>query len=60
VLALTFGAMFNPSAFPNPKQFIDERKDVTYMNYGFGLHECYGKYINTVTLTKLVAAPCYA
>jgi len=56
VLALTAGAMFDPAAFPDPKQFDGERKNVTYMNYGFGLHECYGKYINAVTLTEIVAA----
>jgi cytochrome P450/glutathione S-transferase len=56
VMALTACAMQDPAAFPNPKQFDGERKDVTYMNYGFGLHECYGKYINAVTLTEIVAA----
>ncbi|MEO6845074.1 MAG: hypothetical protein ABI184_07875, partial [Ginsengibacter sp.] len=27
-----------------------------YMNYGFGLHECYGKYINAVTISEFTAA----
>ena len=26
------------------------------MNYGFGPHECYGKYINSITIPELVAA----
>ena len=26
------------------------------MNYGYGLHECYGKYINAVTITEITAA----
>jgi len=53
--ALTSAAMFDPAAFPDPKVFNPER-DAVYMNYGYALHECYGKYINTVTLSELVAA----
>ncbi len=55
VFALTAAAMFDPAAFPDPKKFDPERQSV-YMNYGYGLHECYGKYINTVTISELVAA----
>jgi len=55
VFALTAAAMFDPAAFPDPKRFDPERPSV-YMNYGYGLHECYGKYINAVTISELVAA----
>jgi cytochrome P450 len=55
VFALTSAAMFDPSVFPDPKTFIGNR-DAVYMNYGFALHECYGKYINAVTLSEFVAA----
>jgi cytochrome P450/glutathione S-transferase len=55
VFALTAAAMFDPAAFPNPRTFVPER-DSVYMNYGFGLHECYGKYINAVTISEFVAA----
>ncbi len=55
VFALTAAAMFDPAAFPEPKKFNPERQSV-YMNYGYGLHECYGKYINSVTISELVAA----
>lgn len=54
VFALTAAAMFDPAAFQNPKTFNPER-DSVYMNYGFGLHECYGKYINAVTISEFVA-----
>ncbi len=55
VFALTAAAMFDPAAFPEPKKFNPDRESV-YMNYGFGLHECYGKYINAVTISEFVAA----
>ena len=55
VMPLTSAAMFDPVVFPNPKEFNPNR-DARYMNWGFGLHECYGKYINSVTIPELVAA----
>jgi cytochrome P450 len=55
VFALTACAMFDPLAFPDPKKF-DATREATYMNYGFGPHECYGKYINSVTISELTAA----
>jgi cytochrome P450 len=55
VFALTACAMMDPVAFPEPRQFNPQREAV-YMNYGYALHECYGKYINAVTISEFVAA----
>ncbi len=55
VFAITAAAMFDAAAFPEPKKFIPDRNAV-YMNYGYALHECYGKYINSVTISEFVAA----
>jgi cytochrome P450/glutathione S-transferase len=55
VFALTSSVMFDPAAFPDPKQFKADR-DGRYMNWGFGFHECYGKYINMVTIPEFTAA----
>ncbi|MDC8005263.1 cytochrome P450 [Aureisphaera galaxeae] len=55
IMALTSGAMFDPVTFPEPKKFKHDRNS-RYMNWGFALHECYGKYINSVTIPELVTA----
>ena len=55
VMPLTAAAMFDPKVFHNPKKFNPYRSE-RYMNWGFGLHECYGRYINAVTIPELVAA----
>ena len=55
VFALTAAAMMDPAAFPEPLRFDPDREAV-YMNFGFALHECYGKYINAVTISEFVAA----
>lgn len=55
VLTLTSGAMFDPVTFPNPKKF-DPTREARYMNWGYALHECYGKHINYVTIPEFVAA----
>ncbi len=55
IFATTAAAMFDPVIFPNPKVF-DANRGPGYMNYGFALHECYGKYINAVTIPEFVSA----
>ncbi len=55
VFALTSAAMFDPALFPAPKSF-DPKREAQYMNYGFALHECYGKYVNAITIPTFVAA----
>jgi cytochrome P450/glutathione S-transferase len=58
VLATTAAAMFDPVAFPEPMSFDAGRigRNARYMNFGFGVHECFGRYINAVTIPEFVAA----
>lgn len=46
VMAATRSAMFDGRRVPTPKKFRLDRPDFTYMNFGWGLHQCFGLYIN--------------
>jgi cytochrome P450/glutathione S-transferase len=58
VLCLTAAAMRDPADFPDPGSFDPTRAaaGAPYKNWGFALHECFGRYINTVLIPDLVAA----
>lgn len=54
VLPLTLSAMFDPKAFEAPDEFIAERNWYHYFHFGFGSHECMGKYVGMVLIPEMV------
>ncbi len=54
VLPVTQSAMFDPKAFENPDQFIPIRNRYHYFHFGFGSHECLGKYVGMVMIPEMV------
>lgn len=54
VLTLTQSAMFDPKAFEAPDEFIAERNWYHYFHFGFGSHECLGKYVGMVLIPEMV------
>jgi len=54
VLALTQAAMFDPKAFENPDQFIPGRNWYHYFHFGFGSHECLGRFVGMVMIPEMV------
>lgn len=50
VLAAFASAMMDPRRVSNPKTFNPNRPASDYMHFGYGLHECFGRYINLATL----------
>lgn len=54
VLPLTLSAMFDPKAFESPDEFIPERNWYHTFHFGFGSHECMGKYIGMVLIPEMV------
>ena len=55
VYVATLSAMFDPAVFKNPKRF-DAKRESEYLHFGYGMHTCFGKYMNGVTIPELVAA----
>lgn len=53
VLPLTQSAMFDPKAFESPDEFISERNWYHHFNFGFGSHECLGKYVGMVLIPEM-------
>jgi cytochrome P450/glutathione S-transferase len=51
----TLSAMFDPEVFKNPAEFSAKR-DTEYLHFGYGMHTCFGKYINAVQIPELTAA----
>jgi cytochrome P450 len=54
VLALTQSAMFDPVAFERPDEFIRTRNWYHTFHFGFGPHECLGRYIGMVLIPEMV------
>ncbi len=55
VYVATLSAMFDPAVFTNPKEF-NAKRDAEYLHFGYGMHTCFGRYINGVQIPELVAA----
>jgi cytochrome P450 len=54
VLALTQSAMFDPRAFERPDEFIATRDWYHTFHFGFGPHECLGRYVGMVMIPEMV------
>lgn len=54
VLLLSQSAMFDPYAFHNPDEFNPDRNWYHHFNFGFGSHECLGKYVGMVMIPEMV------
>lgn len=54
VLLVTQAAMFDPYANKNPDAFDPKRNWYHHFNFGFGAHECLGKYIGMVMIPEMV------
>jgi len=54
VLALTQSAMFDEKAFESPEEFRAGRNWYHYFTFGYGAHECLGKYVGMVMIPEIV------
>ncbi len=56
VLVSTQSAMMDCLKLKSPSQFRLDRPDYLYMHFGFGLHTCFGQYINRAQIPRICKA----
>jgi cytochrome P450 len=56
VIAATQSAMFDDRMVNAPNEFLTDRPDYTCMHFGYGLHTCFGQYINRVQIPGILKA----
>ncbi len=54
VLAATQSAMFDERIVDSPNDFRVDRPDYIYMHWGYGLHTCFGQYVNQVQIPGIL------
>jgi cytochrome P450 len=54
IFASNGSAMMDDSVLDQPQQFILGRPGYQYLHFGWGMHQCFGKYISQVQVTELV------
>jgi cytochrome P450 len=54
VLPVTLSASFDDRAFESPDEFIPQRNYYNYCHFGFGSHECLGRYVGGVMIPEMV------
>jgi cytochrome P450 len=56
VLAALQSATLDGNIIDSPNDFRIGRPDYDYMHFGYGLHTCFGRYINMVQIPRIVQA----
>lgn len=53
---MTKSAMFDKRSVEDPKRFKGDRPRETYLYFGFGMHTCFGNYVNMVSIPEMLIA----
>ena len=56
VFASTQAAMLDPEVVDDPDAFRIDRPDHVYLHHGTGLHQCFGRFVNQVSIPAVLAA----
>ena len=54
IFAATGSAMMDETELDNPREFRLDRPAHHYLHFGWGIHQCLGKYISQVQVTQIV------
>jgi cytochrome P450 len=55
IIVMTAAAMFDPSAFPEPRTIRTDRPLSSYLHFGYGIHECTGRMMSVQLIPRLIA-----
>jgi len=56
IYSVAWSAMFDSKAFPDPNTFRLDRVYETYILFGWGMHRCFGEYVNRIELPEICMA----
>jgi cytochrome P450 len=56
MLAVAVAASFDAAAVPEPGRFRTDRDIRSYLHFGWGMHQCFGLALNSVTIPEILAA----
>jgi cytochrome P450 len=56
VIAATQSAMFDERMVDQPNEFRIDRPEYLSMHFGYGLHTCFGQYVNRVQIPGILKA----
>ena len=56
MLVATQSAMWDGRELQSPKKFSIDRPAYQYMPYGYGMHTCFGQYINNIQIGLILKA----
>ena len=54
VMASNLSAMFDPLSVPSPNAFRTDRPWETYILWGYGMHACFGDYLNRASIPAIL------
>jgi cytochrome P450 len=54
VYAMTYAAMFDPRHIKNPNEFSASRQDRSQLQFGYGIHRCFGEQLSLMAIPEIL------
>jgi cytochrome P450 len=54
VITMSIAAMFDPAAVERADEFIGTRPQTVDLQFGHGMHQCFGRFVNQIQIPELV------
>lgn len=56
IFSLVISANFDSRRYPKPRQFNPDRPRENHLFFGYGLHKCFGTYVNYISIPEMMTA----